>query len=1182
MRSHVHLSPIRKPCRVAFHCFLALFWGCLILGSGVCAQTPPAAGDEADGLVTVYIQLEGDPVGMSAVGARFSPALAGLASRTKARAVELQAQQTTLRARLKAMNVPVTGSFLRVANAVRVRVPEAEVAGLATLPGVRRVERARQYIRASSTSVGLIGAPSTWAATGLGADGRGVRLGIIDSGIDYTHADFGGSGKPLDFAGNDPTRVEPGSFPTAKVVGGFDFAGDRYAAGTDSRGTPMPDPDPLDCSGSGHGTHVAGIAAGFGVLTNGGTYRGDYTNGMDLRAFAVVPGVAPKALLYALKVFGCTGSTELVVDALEWAADPNGDFDFSDRLDVVNLSLGGPFGALNSDDIGIAAVDHLVELGCVVVISAGNDGNTFFTLGNPGVAERAITVADSRYQGTAPAVRITTPAAVAGRYRCMEGSLTIPLKQKGPITGRLVAALPANACGAVTNGAALKGQIALIDRGSCLFSDKIRNAQAAGALAVVMVNNVDGDPVAMSGVSDGITIPGVMLGKADGELLRQHLDEGITIVLDANESVEIAGAVDTLSDTSSRGPSSPFNFLKPDVSAPGTEIFSAKAGSGSDGVSLSGTSMASPAVAGAAALLRQIHPTWSGEDIKAALMNTARPMFDGSGVPYPESRMGAGRIQIDEAAHLQVTARAENANGRVGVSFGALFLSGPYTNTRNIVLTNHGTTAVGYRISISNSVAQTGIEFRLGTNTVTVPGHGSVVVPLQVVADPLRFKPVPDRTTPATQSRHFLYEASGQVVFTADSGSLHLPFYANARNATTFQAEQNRILVDTALSKETRPELKIKFTGGMASPDDLPVRSVFELGRRSPDLHLDSPVRAAADLALVGAASDYPATQDISQTTLFFGIATSGPWTTLDPAVAHFDIEVDTDNNGLSDFTVSTGVRSPDVFVSRLGDESWKLNFYAPDAMDTAVFNNNLVVIPVSAKALGLTPDNPTIRYQVVSWGTTFYSPSPGAVLDRTSWIPFNVERPVVGVVNPETTGVPILADGPELTVRLDWESAWKAGRRMPELLVFHHFGMPGKRVEVVTLDLSNDDMDNDGLPDWWEYSHFGGITQARGDGDEDRDGVSNRMEFLSGTDPKDPASALKMLSAERVDGNQISVSWSSVPGQIYTLERSSDLRKGFATVVEAAVKAAPPTNVIVDTNAVGAGPFFYRVRLER
>ena len=203
-------------------------------------------------------------------------------------------------------------------NALFVDLPDAEVATLSARPGIVRVQPERHFQRCTGTSIPFVRAPRAWSPAGGGFTGKGISIGIIDSGIDYTHADFGGAGTAAGFLANNPTRIEAGTFPTARVRGGTDFCGDDYDS-TGEKGSPTarPDPDPLDPLANGHGSHVAGIAAGQGVLKSGRPYTGPYTNQLSAADFEVGPGVAPQANLYALKVFGRDGSTSdsLVVRA---------------------------------------------------------------------------------------------------------------------------------------------------------------------------------------------------------------------------------------------------------------------------------------------------------------------------------------------------------------------------------------------------------------------------------------------------------------------------------------------------------------------------------------------------------------------------------------------------------------------------------------------------------------------------------------------------------------------------------------------------------------------------------------------------------------------------------------------------------------------------------------------------
>ena len=339
----------------------------------------------------VFVELRGEPAADVSVRLRAQgvPA-AEIAKATRHRITEIALQQELFIALLGHVQGAVEAQFSRLANALKVRLPLGQVERLRQFDGVIDVKPVVQFHALTSTSVPFIGVTNVWNRGELSATGKGVRIGIIDSGIDYTHAMFGGSGKTSDYNRNNPHLIEQNSFPTEKVVGGYDFAGDDY----DGTRAPRPDKDPLDCAENSHGSHVAGIAAGVGVLTNGVAYNGGYGKPLNLGKFLIGPGVAPEAKLYALKVFGCEGTTGLSVDAMEWAADPNADGDFDDRLDVVNLSLGSSY---TYPEFEFNAAARLAKLGCAVVRAAGNSGNNFYAL--MAFDDREITVANSMDDG---------------------------------------------------------------------------------------------------------------------------------------------------------------------------------------------------------------------------------------------------------------------------------------------------------------------------------------------------------------------------------------------------------------------------------------------------------------------------------------------------------------------------------------------------------------------------------------------------------------------------------------------------------------------------------------------------------------------------------------------------------------------------------------------------------------
>lgn len=267
---------------------------------------------------------------------------------------------------------------------------------LAQRSDVERISRITPKVRSNEGTVIDTKAINTWVQTGK--TGKDVKIAVIDSGVDYTHATFGGPGT---IAAYQEAKTSPdlpkGLYDPNKFIGGYDLAGDDYTGAN----KPQPDNNPLDCELGGHGTHVAGTAAGYGVDKDGKTFKGVYGNltADDVKSMKIGPGSAPEAKLLGFRVFGCDGSTNLTGQALDMALDPNGDGDFSDRADVVNLSLGADFGPV--DDPENEIMDSLYRQGILTVVAAGNAnghngvGDTYSNLGTPGNTISSLTVANS-------------------------------------------------------------------------------------------------------------------------------------------------------------------------------------------------------------------------------------------------------------------------------------------------------------------------------------------------------------------------------------------------------------------------------------------------------------------------------------------------------------------------------------------------------------------------------------------------------------------------------------------------------------------------------------------------------------------------------------------------------------------------------------------------------------------
>ncbi len=628
------------------------------------------------------------------------------AVRTGQAAPRVRAAQTRVRAELARRGVRVTGAADLLVNAVFVSCTRAEAEALRGLPGVARVEYVPPIHMNLDTALDLVNAQGAWSAAGGAANaGAGVKIGIIDSGIDHTHPGF-----------QDASLTPPAGFPkgdaaytNSKVIVARSYVAEL--AGSDPKWSKPDDTTPRDRSG--HGTAVAMIAAG---VRNTGP-------------LATITGMAPKAFLGNYKVFGSPGVNDttrgtVLIQALEDA--------YRDGMDIVTLALGDPavYGPLDTGceggqcDIRAQAVESAVKNGMAVVVSAGNNGDSGLefpalnTINTPGSAPSAITVGASTN-----AHMLFSTVRVPGR----EFDAAFGDGPKAPVTAAVRDV--GTACSAI--GGSLGGAIALIRRGECFFVDKVLNAQNAGASGVIIYNTSSEIPFAPEGLGSS-NIPTVMVGAAAGAALQA-----------TSAAVTIDPALRAVPDTpnvaagfSSQGPNIGNFGVKPELVAPGTDIYTATQDLDPNSgmwdstryTGVSSTSFAVPMVAGAAAIVKQRNAGFTPAQIKSAVVNTAGADVTGENGQARVTAVGAGKLNAQAAAG--VTATIEPST----ISFGNVG-TGTLPVSVSLRVTNTGGSAAAFNIGVTQrdqdnnarvTVSPSSLQLGAGQNgTVTVRLEGT-------------------------------------------------------------------------------------------------------------------------------------------------------------------------------------------------------------------------------------------------------------------------------------------------------------------------------------------------------------------------------------------------------------------------------------------------------------------------
>jgi minor extracellular serine protease Vpr len=887
------------------------------------AGTPIAAAALDDLPRTVVLKMSGDPVAVlrsRAPGKQLAP------GQRESIELDLRGKQDTIVPAIQKMGGTVLAQFQHALNGIKVRGTPEQIRSFATLPGVVAVKPVRFYHLDNAHSVPFIGAPQVWQGP-PGLHGENVRIAVLDTGVDYTHANFGGPGTVAAWNAafaNSTLPADPALFgPNApKVKGGIDLVGDAYDPRdplNPGHDTPMPDPNPLDCNG--HGSHTAGTVTGFGVTAAGTTFKGPYDAGTPGQSFTIGPGVAPLADLYAVRVFGCTGGSEVVVDGIDWAV--------AHDMQVISMSLGADFGP--EEDADAEASENAVESGIVVVAAAGNAGSIPYIVSSPGSGDKAISVAAMDSHMFLPnGVHIALSSGGGGDGIDANPAVALPGGSVPAViltnAGSLV--LGCSASDYPSGGAA--GALVIVSRGSCTFVAKATLAKAAGAVAIAVVNNNPGFVDQVSPAIPGVSIPFILVQQSDGATFATAPQP---------DSARIAfadipnAAFPAVAGFSSGGPREHDGHLKPDIAAPGVTVFSTAVGTGNQGLFESGTSMATPHVAGSAALAVQAHPDWSAADVADAVVNTA----DAAKVAgYSARLLGNGLVQPLGATQTTVIAHAED--GAPSVSFGVAEFTRDFTGDARIVVDNRGDAPASFALSVLQG-AGAAHTATLSSGSITVGGHESrtvnvhVAVPVATVGDSSAFRQV-----------------QGRVVFSPGVGNngvaLSVPYYLVPRA---------RSQVGARLSESDRGRtvnVSNRSTAITGTAD------FYAWGLRGSNRSLATGLRA------VGVQSF---NDPVNGQVLVFAVNTFGR--VPNPVDVVYDVFVDVNGDGVPDYLIRAadlGRLSGGSFNGRMATAVFNLATGAGflEFMDTpAPTDGSTVLMPVVAADAGITSANPRFSY---------------------------------------------------------------------------------------------------------------------------------------------------------------------------------------------------------------------------
>jgi uncharacterized protein (TIGR03437 family) len=659
----------------------------------------------------------------------------------------IEAAQQSVRTELTTRRIRITGSVSTLLNAIFVVMPASRVAEVKGIAGVLEVAPVRRHDLFLNSATMLMNGPQAWNLTGGQSNaGAGIRIGILDSGVDQTHPALQDSsltmptGFPICSGFSGASGAGCNAFTNSKVIVARSYVA-ALAEGSDPA-NPAPDSRPDDYSPRdhiGHGTATASTAAGntaTGVVT--------------------INGMAPKAYIGNYKVFGSPTVNDGTYGDVEVMALDDA---LKDGMDIVSFSGGGPAfsGPLDTGaacnpalaagvpcDVAAAGFETAAQKGLTIVVAAGNGGNNgweyyplYNSINTPGDAPSVITAgATTNSHGFSGLVEVTglnAMTSIASDSFASGGALTAPLVDVTTLgnDGYACSPLP---------GGALDNSTALIERGpagsgACTFATKMTNAVTAGAVGVIFYMYNSNAPVQPQGLT-GFIQTAAMISNSDGLNLKNFIDAnpGYQVTIDPAAVEQPGLAPNQLASFSSFGPSLGLNGMKPEMLAVGESLYMPTQNydilggmfSSNRFIFAAGTSFSTPLIAGSAALVKQNHPGYSGAQIKSALINTSAQnvTIDDQGSTVNILQTGAGQLVADAAIRTSVIASPAT------VSFGALS-PGQKPPSQQLTFTNTGSTSVTLALAVTGTgatVSPTSLPLAAsasGTAALTVSGSGS-------------------------------------------------------------------------------------------------------------------------------------------------------------------------------------------------------------------------------------------------------------------------------------------------------------------------------------------------------------------------------------------------------------------------------------------------------------------------